>query len=156
MRSWQFLGWRNILCLWWKPKIQFPCREALLQILSWAVWVQSTVSHFISSSYVVTLSLHLCLDLLSDPFPSGFRLMYFSSLPSLPRLARFTFPWFYHLKGIRWVKIMKLLNMKFSPSLLYIVPHKYTIAFWPQISPFQYCCYCQLKSGFLLSSRSQN
>ena len=89
--------------LWWKPKIQFPCREALRQILSWAVWVQSTVyslqswavwvqstvyslqswavwvqstvSHFISSSYVVILSLHLCLYLLSDPFLSSFRLM---------------------------------------------------------------------------------
>lgn len=141
MRSWQFLGWRNILCLWLKPKIQFPFHEALLQILSRTLWVPSTASHFISSSYVFILHLHLCLDLLSDPFPSDFRLMYFSSLP---RFARFTSPWFYHLTGIRWVKIMKFLNMKFSPSLWYILPHKYNAAFWPQTAPFQDCRYSQL------------
>jgi hypothetical protein len=140
-------------CLWWKPKIQFPCHETLLQILSWAVWVQSTVFHFISLSCVVILFLYLCLDLLSDPFPSGFRLMYFLSLPLL---ARFTSPWFYHLKGIIWVKIMKLLNMKFSPSLWYILPHKYTAAFWSHSSPFHYWCCSQLKCGLLLSSWSQN
>ena len=152
MRSWQFLGRWNIICLWWKPKIQFPCHEALLQILSWAVSVKSTISHFISSSFIAILSLHLCLDLLSYPFPSSFRLTYFSSPP---RPALLTSPWFYLLKGIRWVKTVKLLHMKFSPSLWYLPSYKYTAASLPQTSSFHYCCYSQIKCGFLFSSWSE-
>jgi hypothetical protein len=75
--------------------------------LSWARWIQSTLSHWNSFRSIFIFSSLLSLGLRSSLFPSGFPTKILCCLPRPPHS-----PWFYHPTNIQWwigLQIIKLL-----------------------------------------------
>jgi hypothetical protein len=88
--------------------------------------IQSIPSYPVSLRYILILSTHLRLDLLSDFFPLAFPtnilcVFLFFSLCYMPCLSHP--PWLHHSNYIwRKVQVMKLLIMQFSPTSCHFCP----------------------------------
>jgi hypothetical protein len=88
--------------------------------LSWARWLQSTLSKPISPRSILILSSHLRIRILSGLFPSGFPIKLLNafiifSMRYMPHSSHS--PWVHHCHNIWWwEQIMELLTMHSSPA----------------------------------------
>jgi hypothetical protein len=92
--------------------------------LSWAIWMQSTLTHTISLRVILIFFFHLCLNLPCELFISVFLKIwiyhccqaYYMPCPLYP-------PWFDYPKNM-WckVQVMELLIMQFCPASCHIFP----------------------------------